>query len=58
MLGDSVDSAVESLLSEMAMTRSYAVGAGKTDLLEAFALVGPDDSRVPGWRRRLAALVH
>jgi thioredoxin-like negative regulator of GroEL len=38
--------------------RAFATRAGREDLLQAFALLPPDDTRVAGWRRRLAALLN
>ena len=58
ILGGSPDAAVESLLSRMQGDRAFATRAGREDLLQAFALLPPDDARVPGWRRRLAALLN
>ncbi len=58
ILGGSPDAAVESLLSRMQGDRAFATRAGREDLLQAFALLPPEDSRVPAWRRRLAALLN
>lgn len=58
ILGGSPDAAVESLLARMQGDRAFATRAGRDDLLQAFALLAPDDARVPGWRRRLAALLN
>jgi len=58
LLGGSVDAAIESLLARMQGDRAFATRAGREDLLQAFALLPADDSRVFGWRRRLAALLN
>src|SRR5688572_28358536 len=58
ILGGSPDAAVESLLTRMQGDRAFATRAGREDLLQAFALLPPDDARVTGWRRRLAALLN
>ncbi|HET9864588.1 MAG TPA: thioredoxin [Steroidobacteraceae bacterium] len=58
ILGGSPDAAVESLLTRMQSDRQFATRAGREDLLQAFALLPADDSRVGGWRRRLAALLN
>jgi putative thioredoxin len=58
ILGGSPDAAVEILLTRMQGDRNFATRAGREDLLQAFALLPADDSRVAGWRRRLAALLN
>jgi putative thioredoxin len=58
ILGGSLDAAVESLLTRMQGDRAFATRAGREDLLQAFALLAPDDPRLSGWRRRLAALLN
>jgi putative thioredoxin len=58
ILGGSPDAAVETLLTRMQGDRNFATRAGREDLLQAFALLPADDSRVNGWRRRLAALLN
>jgi putative thioredoxin len=58
LLGGSPDAAIESLLGRMQGDRAFATRAGREDLLQAFALLPADDGRVPGWRRRLAALLN
>ncbi len=58
MLGNSPEAAVETLLARMQEDRVFAALAGREDLLQAFALLGPNDTRVAGWRRRLAALLN
>jgi putative thioredoxin len=58
ILGGSPDAAVETLLTRMQGDRNFATRAGREDLLQAFALLPADDSRVTGWRRRLAALLN
>jgi putative thioredoxin len=58
LLGGSADAAVESLLAHMKGDRGFAVQAGREDVLQAFALLGPGDERVIAWRRRLAALLN
>jgi putative thioredoxin len=58
ILGGSPDAAVETLLSRMQGDRAFATRAGREDLLQAFALLPADDTRVTGWRRRLAALLN
>ena len=58
ILGGSPDAAIESLLSRMQGDRAFATRAGREDLLQAFALLPADDTRVSGWRRRLAALLN
>ena len=58
ILGGSPDAAVETLLTRMQGDRAFATRAGREDLLQAFALLPPDDTRVAGWRRRLAALLN
>jgi putative thioredoxin len=58
ILGGSLDAAVESLLTRMQEDRAFATRAGREDLLQAFALLTPDDPRLPGWRRRLASLLN
>jgi putative thioredoxin len=58
LLGGSHEAAIESLLSRMQGDRAFATRAGREDLLQAFALLPPDDTRVTGWRRRLAALLN
>jgi putative thioredoxin len=58
LLGGSPDAAIESLLGRMQTDRVFATRAGREDLLQAFALLPADDSRVSGWRRRLAALLN
>jgi putative thioredoxin len=58
ILGGSLDAAVESLLARMQGDRPFATRAGREDLLQAFALLPPEDARLAGWRRRLAALLN
>ena len=58
ILGGSLDAAVESLLTRMQGDRAFATRAGREDLLQAFALLPPNDPRLTGWRRRLAALLN
>jgi putative thioredoxin len=58
LLGGSPDAAIESLLSRIQGDRAFATRAGREDLLQAFALLPADDSRILGWRRRLAALLN
>jgi putative thioredoxin len=58
ILGGSPDAAVETLLTRMQGDRQFATSAGREDLLQAFSLLPPDDARVNGWRRRLAALLN
>jgi putative thioredoxin len=58
LLGGSHDAAIETLLSRMQTDHVFATRAGREDLLQAFALLPPEDTRVGGWRRRLAALLH
>ena len=58
ILGGSYDAAIESLLARMQGDRAFATRAGREDLLQAFALLPADDTRVSGWRRRLAALLN
>ena len=58
ILGGGIDAAVESLLTRMQGDRAFATRAGREDLLQAFALLPPDDKRLSGWRRRLAALLN
>jgi putative thioredoxin len=58
ILGGGLDAAVESLLTRMQGDRAFATRAGREDLLQAFALLSPDDKRLAGWRRRLAALLN
>jgi len=58
LLGGSPDAAIESMLGRMQGDRAFATRAGREDLLQAFALLPPDDGRVSGWRRRLAALLN
>ena len=58
ILGGSLDAAIESLLSRMQGDRAFATRAGREDLLQAFSLLPPDDARIAGWRRRLAALLN
>jgi putative thioredoxin len=58
ILGGSLDAAVESLLTRMQGDRAFATRAGREDLLQAFALLPPNDARLSGWRRRLAALLN
>ena len=58
ILGGSPDAAVETLLTRMQSDRAFATRAGREDLLQAFALFPPDDARVSGWRRRLAAVLN
>lgn len=58
ILGGSPDAAIESLLDRMKGDRAFATRAGREDLLQAFALYPAGDSRVAGWRRRLAALLN
>jgi len=58
LLGGSPDAAIESLLSRMQGDRAFATRAGREDLLQAFALLPADDTRLAGWRRRLAALLN
>ncbi len=58
ILGGSPDGAIESLLSRMQGDHAFAMRAGREDLLQAFALLAPDDARLSGWRRRLAALLN
>jgi putative thioredoxin len=58
ILGGSPDAAVETLLTRMQGDRAFATRAGREDLLQAFALLPPDDARVSGWRRRLAAVLN
>jgi thioredoxin-like negative regulator of GroEL len=58
ILGGSPDAAVETLLTRMQGDRAFATRAGREDLLQAFALLPADDARVPGWRRRLAAVLN
>jgi putative thioredoxin len=58
ILGGSLDAAIEALLARMQGDRAFATHAGREDLLQAFALLGADDQRLAGWRRRLAALLN
>lgn len=58
LLGGSHEAAIEALLTRMQGNRAFATGAGREDLLQAFALLPPGDTRVAGWRRRLAALLN
>jgi len=58
ILGGSLDAAVESLLTRMQGDRAFATRAGREDLLQAFALLPPNDARLAAWRRRLAALLN
>ncbi len=58
MLGGDIDSGVETLLAEMQSSHGLVANGGQEDLRQVFALLGPDDPRVSGWRRRLAALLH
>jgi putative thioredoxin len=58
ILGGGLDAAVETLLTRMQGDRAFATRAGREDLLQAFALLPPDDPRLAGWRRRLAALLN
>jgi putative thioredoxin len=58
ILGGGLDAAVESLLTRMQADRAFATRAGREDLLQAFALLPPDDPRLSGWRRRFAALLN
>jgi putative thioredoxin len=58
ILGGGVDAAVETLLTRMQTDHAFATRAGREDLLQAFALLPADDSRLTGWRRRLAALLN
>jgi putative thioredoxin len=58
ILGGSLDAAVETLLTRMQGDRAFATRAGREDLLQAFAMLPPDDPRLAGWRRRLAALLN
>ena len=56
--GGSLDGAIETLLTRMQGDRSFAIRAGREDLLQAFALLPANDARISGWRRRLAALLN
>jgi putative thioredoxin len=58
LLGGSHEAAVETLLTRMQTDRAFATRAGREDLLQAFALLPAGDSRLAGWRRRLAALLN
>jgi putative thioredoxin len=58
ILGGALDAAVETLLARMQGDRAFATRAGREDLLQAFALLLQDDPRLPGWRRRLSALLN
>ena len=58
ILGGDIDSGVETLLAEMRGNLQLVSRGGQDDLRQVFALLGEDDSRVAGWRRRLAALLH
>lgn len=58
ILGGGLDAAVETLLTRMQGDRNFATRAGREDLLQAFALLEPNDQRLGGWRRRLAALLN
>jgi putative thioredoxin len=58
ILGGGIDAAVETLLARMKGDHAFATRAGREDLLQAFALLPPDDARVAAWRRRLAALLN
>jgi putative thioredoxin len=58
LLGGSPDAAIESLLGRMQGDRAFATRAGREDLLQAFALLPGDDTRVAAWRRRLAAMLN
>jgi thioredoxin-like negative regulator of GroEL len=58
LLGHSHEAAIETLLFRMQGDRTFALRAGREDLLQAFALLPPGDARVAGWRRRLAALLN
>jgi putative thioredoxin len=49
---------IDLLLTAAARNRRYATDAGKTDLLESFALAAADEVVVAAARRRLAALLH
>ena len=58
LLRDRHREGIELLLTAAARNRRYATDAGKTDLLEAFALAAADEVLVASARRRLAALLH
>jgi putative thioredoxin len=58
LLGGSHDAAIESLLTRMQGDSVFAMRAGREDLLQALALLPAGDTRVAGWRRRLAALLN
>jgi putative thioredoxin len=58
LLGGSHEAAIETLLTRMQGDRAFATRAGREDLLQAFALLPPNDPRLVGWRRRLAALLN
>lgn len=58
ILGGDIDSGVEMLLAAMQGSHRLVANGGQEDLRQVFALLGPDDHRVPGWRRRLAAMLH
>jgi putative thioredoxin len=58
ILGGSLDAAIESLLDRMQGDHTFATRAGREDLLQAFALLPANDTRLAGWRRRLAALLN
>jgi thioredoxin-like negative regulator of GroEL len=58
LLGGSHEAAVETLLTRMQGDHAFATRAGREDLLQAFALLPPADTRVLAWRRRLAALLN
>ena len=58
LLGGGHEAAIESLLTRMQSDRTFAMRAGREDILQAFALLPANDPRVMDWRRRLAALLH
>ena len=58
LLRDRHREGIELLLTAAARNRRYATDAGKTDLLEAFALAAADEVLVAAARRRLAAVLH
>jgi putative thioredoxin len=58
LLAGDADAAIDGWLARMQKDRRLATGQGREDVVRAFTLVGTDDPRIPGWRRRLAALLR
>lgn len=58
LLRDDIDRGLQDLVAAMQRNRRYAMGQGRADLVQAFALAPPEHPGVASARRSLAALLH